>query len=226
MRLTVFNGSPRGKKGNTEILLAQFTQGFASIPDNSHTLYHLNRVKEHPAYAQAFSEAEAVLIGFPLYTDAMPGLVMAFIESLEPYCGRVGNPSLGFLVQSGFPEATHSRHVEKYLEKLVLRLGSPYIGTIIKGGCEGIRLATEKSNQKLFAALYEIGRDFGTHGQFDTAQVAQLATPERFPGWITPLLGLLFKMGITNGYWNQQLKNNEVYAQRFARPYTEEVVRS
>jgi len=53
----------------------------------------------------------------------MPGIVKVFIESLEPLCSREGNPDVGFIVQSGFPEAIHSRYVEKYLEKPSLRLG-------------------------------------------------------------------------------------------------------
>ena len=88
---------------------------------------------------QAFAGAECVLLGFPLYTDAMPGMVKHFIEALEPLAGRKDNPSLGFLVQSGFPEGLHSRYVERYLEKLAERLGCPYLGTIVKGNGEGVR---------------------------------------------------------------------------------------
>jgi len=50
------------------------------------------------------------------------------------------NPSLGFLVQSGFPEGLHSRYVERYLESWQKRLGCPYLGTIVKGQREGVRL--------------------------------------------------------------------------------------
>ncbi len=222
MRLTVFNGSPRGKRGNTEILLAQFIQGFESVPGagNSHELFHLNRVKAHHAYAQAFAEAEAVLLGFPLYTDAMPGIVKAFIEELAPYCGRAGNPPLGFLVQSGFPEAAHSRPVEVYLEKLARRLACPYLGTIVKGGCEGVRMMPDRMNRKLFAALNEIGREFGASGRFDPALLQKLARPERYPRWAIPLMSLLLKAGLGNIYWDQQLKENGAYGQRFARPYS------
>jgi len=37
-----------------------------------------------------------------------------------------GNPPLGFIVQSDFPEGLHWRYVERYLEKLAARSGSPY----------------------------------------------------------------------------------------------------
>ena len=83
----------------------------------------MNRVKGTDKFLKLFQEAEQVLLAFPLYTDCMPGIVKVFIESLEPLCSREGNPDVGFIVQSGFPEAIHSRYVEKYLEKPSLRLG-------------------------------------------------------------------------------------------------------
>ncbi len=90
----------------------------------------------------------------------MPGIVKAFIESLAPFKDRPDNPPLGFLVQSGFPEAAHSRFVERYLQKLAQRLGSPYLGTIVKGGAEGTRIMPENMTHDLFAALEQLGRGF------------------------------------------------------------------
>jgi multimeric flavodoxin WrbA len=74
-RLTVLNGSPRGKTGNTQILLERFIQGFEANAGRTHQMLHLIRVREVERLRQAFAEAECVLLGFPLYTDAMPGLV-------------------------------------------------------------------------------------------------------------------------------------------------------
>jgi hypothetical protein len=222
MRLTIFNGSPRGKGSNTKILLEQFIKGYESIPGNNHEVFYLNRVKQVDSFAQAFGEAEVVLLAFPLYTDAMPGLVMAFIEALEPYCGREGNPAIGFMVQSGFPESTHSRHVEKYLEKLARRLGCRYLGTIVKGGCEGVRMMPEKMNRKLFEGLQEIGRDFGATGEpFDPGRLRKLAKPEQYPRWSVPLFKLFTKTKMASFYWDSQLKENGVYEERFAQPYVE-----
>jgi len=95
-------------------------------------MHHLIRVKSTDEFVQAFAEAECAWLGFPLYTDAMPGIVKHFIDALEPLAGRKNNPPLGFLVQSGFPEGLHSRYVERYLEKLAARLGSPTWGRLSK----------------------------------------------------------------------------------------------
>ena len=57
MQLTVFNGSPRGRKGNSKIVLDHFLNGFESIPKNSYELYYLNRLKDTKILVQAFAEA-------------------------------------------------------------------------------------------------------------------------------------------------------------------------
>jgi multimeric flavodoxin WrbA len=219
-RLTVLNGSPRGKAGNTQILLEQFLHGFQAGDGRSHEMHHLNRVGDAERFRQAFGEAEHVLLGFPLYTDAMPGIVKAFIETLEPFCGRVDNPSIGFLVQSGFPEAAHSRYVERYLEKLSVRLGCPYVGTIVKGGGEGVRLMPPERNHRLFETLQQLGATYGQTGQFDPTLLERLARPERFPRITVPLFKLLLETKVGNTYWDNQLKENDAYEQRFVRPYT------
>lgn len=218
-RLTVFNGSPRSKTGNTQILLEQFLQGFQAGDGRSHEMHHLNRVNDARHYQRAFAEADYVLLGFPLYADAMPGIVKAFIETLEPLCGRENNPCIGFLVQSGFPEAAHSRYVERYLEKLAQRLGCPYAGTIVKGGGEGVRLMPPEKNRALFETLHQLGEIYGHTGQLDPTLLKKLAKPERFPKVMAPVFRVLLKTKIAAMYWDNQLKENGAYERRFARPY-------
>ena len=134
MKLTVFNGSPRGKNSNSRILLEHFLKGFMTTKGNTYELADLARVKESADCLKLFQEAEQVLLAFPLYTDAMPAIVKTFIESLEPLCDRTGNPDIGFIVQGGLPEVSHSRYVERYLKKLSLSLGCRYKCTETRGG--------------------------------------------------------------------------------------------
>ena len=70
-------------------------------------MHHLVRMKQTSELVEAFARPNAPVIGFPLYTDAMPAVVKYFIEALEPLVGRRDNPPIGFLVQSGFPEGLH-----------------------------------------------------------------------------------------------------------------------
>lgn len=219
MRLTVFNGSPRGGSGNTSLLVEQFLRGFESVPGNRAEVQLLATTRELPNQVRAFLEAEAVLLAFPLYVDAMPAVVKAFIEGLEPFCGRKGNPPLLFFVTSGFPEASHSRPVERYLEKLARRLGCEYRGTIIKPGAEGVRLMPEGAKRKLFDRLRELGRIYGTEARLDQAIVKKMASPERLGPLQTAFFSLVGLLGLTNRHWNEMLRKNGAYEKRYDQPY-------
>jgi len=218
-RLTVFNGSPRGGKGNTPLLLDQFLTGFTSLPGKSYEVFHLNHLKQAENFAEAYARAECVMLGFPLYTDAMPGIVKAFIEQIEPFRARNINPPVGFFIQSGFPESAHSRHVEHYLEKLAARLDSPYLGTIVKGGCEGIQSMPASMTRKLFEAFYRIGKVFGETGRLDPVLLYDLAKPEQYSPLLAPFFKLFVRLPVASFYWDGQLKQNGAYEGRFAHPY-------
>jgi hypothetical protein len=239
MRLTVFNGSPRGVHSNTGVLLNAFVEGFASKGDNAYRLELLIRRNRSTELARLFGEAEHVLLAFPLYFDAMPAIVKDFIESLESFCGRPDNPTIGFIVQSGFPESIQSKYIERYLERLASRLGCPYKGTVIKGGVEGIRVAALQESwigraivefgkatdlggvghlfdvEKLRRAFFDLGRIYGETGEFDKNLVAKLAHPQKvsvFGFWVV-------QISLRSLYWDHMLKANKAYQRRSDRPY-------
>jgi len=216
-RLTIFNGSPRGRRGNTPLMLEQFASGFKGQTE----MFHLVRLKETEQMVEVFATAECALIGFPLYTDAMPGVVKHFIEALEPLVGRGGNPPLAFLVQSGFPEGLHSRYVERYLEKLAARLGSPYLGAIVKGGGEGTRVMPPQMTSGLFTNLEALGNGLAVNGRLDSRLLKAVAKPERFPVILGPAFQFYLRLPIAHSYFDGMLKQNGVYEQRFARPFSE-----
>ncbi len=215
--LTLFNGSPRGKRGNTPIMLGEFANGFGGPTE----VHHLVQVKQTGRFVQAFAEAECAWVGFPLYTDAMPGVVKHFFEALEPLAGRKNNPPVGFLVQSGFPEGLHSRYVERYLEKLAARLGSPYLGTIVKGGGEGVRVMPPEMTRGLFENLQVLGAGFAREGRLDSEVLARIASPERYPAYLGPVFKVFLRLPIAHSYFDGMLKKNGAYEQRFARPFVE-----
>ncbi|MDO9546918.1 MAG: NAD(P)H-dependent oxidoreductase [Pelolinea sp.] len=221
--MTIFNGSPRGRSGNTPILLQKIMDGFISVEGNTAEMNHLFQTKKRSEFAHAFENAQCVLIGFPLYTDGMPGIVKEFIEGLEPFVKRKNNPPMAFLVQSGFPEGLHSRYVEQYLISLTDRLNSPYLGTLVRGGCEGVRLQPENFNRKMFGALNALGNQLGMQGGFEKESIGALCSLERYPKALIPLISLLEKTPMLQMYWSSQLKKNNVFNDRFARPYEETI---
>jgi len=218
-RLTLFNGSPRGQRGNTPIFLGEFAKGFGGLTET----YHLIRAKQTDEHVRAFTEAECVWLGFPLYTDSMPGVVKHFIDALEPLAGplmgRENNPPIGFLIQSGFPEGLHSRYVERYLEKLAARLGSPYLGTIVKGNGEGVRLSPPEANRLLFENLQSLGAGLAREGTLDPVTLSHIAIPERFPAFLNPLFQIITRLPFSHAYFDNMLKQNGAYDRRFDRPF-------
>jgi multimeric flavodoxin WrbA len=214
-RLTLFNGSPRGRRGNTPIFLNEFAKGFGGEAE----MYHLIQVKQTEQFVQAFSEAECAWLGFPLYTDAMPGSVKHFIEALEPLTRRKQNPPLGFVVQSGFPEGLHSRYIERYLEKLAARLGSPYLGTIVKGNGEGVRVMPPEATHSLYEGLQALGAGFARQGRLDPVILTRLARPERFPLYLEPVFEIFLRLPVAHSYFDGMLKKNGAFEKRFSRPF-------
>jgi len=221
MRLTVFNGSPRGKRSNSSLIIDWFLDGFVSEGNNSSDIIYLNRFKETEKNVEAFRNAGHALLVFPLYTDAMPGIVKHFIEALEPECGRGGNPSLGFIIQSGFPEPIHSSYVARYMEKCARRLGCRHSGTAIRGGVEGIRVQPPWMTKKLRQYFHELGRDYAGTGRFDERIIRKLAPRERLSAGRKLVFRFMNLTGISNMYWNMMLKKYNAYDRRFAHPFKE-----
>lgn len=216
MRLTIINGSPRGETSNTGTLFSHFIRGFEEVEGNStEVLYIINNRKNMNVLVNAFRSAEAVILGFPLYVDAMPGSVKEFIEALEPLAGKENNPSLGFLIQNGFPETCHNRFAARYMEKFAKRMGCRCFGSILKGGCEGLAIQPAFLTEKYFAYLYKIGKAFGERGVFDETLLGKLAHPEHLTSeniaQVVPF--------VNKALWDAQLEQNGALERSFDRPY-------
>jgi NAD(P)H-dependent FMN reductase len=221
--LLLLDGSPRGQRSNSMKMLARVAEGWEQSGESTPEVLHLVRKADFNRAVEAFAATDTVLLGFPLYTDSMPALVKAYIEALAPRvevaaAGGV-NPTLAFLVQSGFPEALHSRPVERYLKKLAHRLGACYAGTIVRGGGESLQAMPDQANKKLWARLRVLGEQLARDGRFGEAELKAVAGIEHFSPIAMALLSLAVKLPITQFYWNSQLKKNGAWHRRFAAPY-------
>jgi hypothetical protein len=221
--LLLLNGSPRGERSNSMKMLVRVAEGWQQGGGQSPEVLHLAQHACFDRAVAAFAQADVVLLGMPLYTDAMPAIVMAYIEALAPRLAAAqaggANPSLAFLVQSGFPEALHSRPLERYFEKLARRLNSPYAGTIVRGGGESLQMIPEEANKKLWARLRTLGMQLARDDRFSPAELKAVAGTERFSAFSAVLLSVAAKLPIVQFYWNSQLKKNGTWERRFAAPY-------
>lgn len=215
MQYLLFNGSPRGKTGNSEIILTNLIEGLSVSPDVSTEVIQLNRPSSREEAAQKIASADCAILVFPLYTDAMPGIVMDFIEKLEPYKSSLHELNLGFIVHSGFPEGKQSRAVEKYLVRLTTLLGAKYTGTVVAAGSMGI-------SAKRLKIIRELGRRLPGTMVFDTDLISRASQFEELSRAMIPIMTILCKAGLLNSYWDKDLKKNGVFADRFAKPYAKQ----
>jgi len=219
MKLTIFNGSPRGENSNTSIIIKWLEEGILSREGCSLEIFRLNRTEEHDNYAARFGASDGIILVFPLYTDAMPGIVMAFIEKLSPWIGRMKGKRLGFIIHSGFPEPAHSRYIQRYLEWLCSKFQAEYAGTCVMGGSEGLRYMNEGSMDNKRLLFNRLGHDFISRGRFSPDTLKRIAGKEKLP----VAMRFWFRLtGFSNAYWDLLLKKNHAYDTRFARPYSVE----
>ncbi|MCB9648089.1 MAG: NAD(P)H-dependent oxidoreductase [Deltaproteobacteria bacterium] len=218
MRLTVFNGSPRTRRGNTALLLGDLLGGFVQTGPHTVEVHYLNSDRRRRAAAEAFGRSEAVLLAFPLYMHAMPGIVMTWLELLEPL-----DPSrqvrMGCIVQGGLPEARQSSAVAAFLGRLPGRLGCVPAGTVVRGGVEAMRFAPAFMFRRLRRHFTTLGRQLGTAGRFDDATIAAVAGHETMPAWRRGLFRILEVAGLSDRYWVTTLRENHALEHCFDRPY-------
>ena len=238
MSLLLINGSPGGKKGNSRFLLDALRQGVTATSKWETALVDMPGENQVKSTADAARDATRIVIAFPLYVDAMPGTVKSLFEALPP-CEPPKERHLGFIVQSGFPESMQSFPLERYLEKLARRLGYRYLGTVIRGGVEVIRMPPpgagpvaklvckvgELTNiggighllneDRLQKAFVHLGRSLGESGAFDEKRVKELRALERvnrFSFWLYKTIG-------ERCYWDLLLKRNGARHLKDARPF-------
>jgi multimeric flavodoxin WrbA len=215
----IYNGSPRGNHSNSKLIIEKIILGMKAQGVEHIEVRNLINIKEHRMWAENFSSAENNLFVFPLYVHAMPGSVMKFFEQLKPMNNK--EVHMAFLVQSGFPETSQSYYLRPYLELITKRLGVSFDGTIIKGGVEGIQMKPEKANKKLFHQMELIGATYASKGVMDLNLKKEYEKSEYMSKGAQLIYSIISLTGLTNFYWDFNLKKNKAYEKRFARPYTE-----
>lgn len=220
MKLAIINGSPRYKKSNSTLLINQFLSGYHKIIPEEIPIHYLANQQLRNEAVDAFFESNEIILIFPLYTDCMPGIVKEFIERIaQMNKSDIGGKKIGFIVQSGFPEAIHSVAVEHYLEKLTKRLQCEYLGTVIKGGVEGIQFMPPFMTRKLYLQFEKLGEYFAKNSAFSPQIMDKLRKPYKMSPIQRALFSMMAKTGLTNFYWNSNLKKNGAFEKRFDKPY-------
>lgn len=178
MHLAIINASPRVEaKSNTARIIRTFLKGFEK-DGNTAEVWHLSDRKQWENAKEAYEKNSNILFAIPLYVENIPGIMLEFLETLQPK--KEAGTKMSFILQSGFAEASQLRCGEAYLEILPSYFNCEYNGTLIKGDNFAPAWLPEKQANKMVAHYEKMGLSFAEKGTFDKEEVNKFAAPEYF----------------------------------------------
>lgn len=178
MHLAIINASPRVEaKSNTARIIRTFLKGFEK-DGNTAEVWHLSDKKQWENAKEAYEKNSNILFAIPLYVENIPGIMLEFLETLQPK--KEAGTKMSFILQSGFAEASQLRCGEAYLEILPSYFNCEYNGTLIKGNNFAPAWLPEKQANKMVAIYEKMGLSFAQKGTFDKEEVNKFAAPEYF----------------------------------------------
>ena len=85
MKLAIVSGSPKNRRGHTGTLTREFAAGVSKNPFTRIREYPVGDLTNTIAVRELLTQADYILVAFPLYNNAMPSGVMRFFEVLVPW---------------------------------------------------------------------------------------------------------------------------------------------
>ena len=73
--------------------------------------------------------------------------------------------------------------------------------------------------RSLFTNLQAVGAGLVASGRLDPVLLKAIAKPERFPVILAPAFRIFLRLPLARFYFDNMLKQNNAYEQRFARPF-------
>lgn len=213
MSTLILNGSPKGNTTNcnSRIFAEEFVRNMKN-PCEIKCIANAD-TKELAQYAQSF---DTIIIILPLYIHAMPGIVMKFIEALEPV--SMNDRYIGFIIQAGFMETAQERFVEAYFANLAVQLNYNYLGTISKGEAAAVYMYP-KMFKKVLGLLNDLGKAYEETHAFDQDIAKKLGKPYELSKSMLFILKLVMKVGLGNVGWHKELKKNNALEKRLDKPF-------
>ena len=215
MRLTIYNGSPRGKASNSEVISKL-------IEDNLHsdivvTKHYIKDVRKHSEIIKYTSDAYFAV--FPLYADITPYAVKAFFERMEESKETYKDKPIWFFIHSGFPEAKHSRLLERYLKYFCKLIGANCMGVCIMGSSEVLRGLTNESKRmiKINKNIKGLANNISNSKTFNSKSIEYFKGMEMLPKPVVYIMKLF--PNIFNKGFDIMIKRNGAYDKRYDKPY-------
>jgi multimeric flavodoxin WrbA len=213
MKIALINASPKANQSNTGILLNMLARHLSTA--NGIHRYRLGRRSFSAEKLREIATNDAIILGFPLYVDALPARLVAMLVSLEK-CLRTTYRSDIFIyavINNGFYEGQQAelafRIVQNWCERANVRFG----GGIGQGGGEVFGVVSQTPLRAVFfgktnRALAALARNV----QERTSAGIRYLTPA-FPRFLFGFFAKYF-------FWHPRARKNNVREQALLKRAT------
>ena len=106
MKIGIINGSPRGKKSNSEILIKYLC---SLLKEHQINKYYLFSSKIHSEIKSEIHNADALIFAFPLYIDSIPSSLLDILLKFEEEKIINSKTKIYCIVNNGFFEGKQNQ---------------------------------------------------------------------------------------------------------------------
>ena len=106
MKIGIINGSPRGKKSNSEILIKYLC---SLLEEHQINKYYLFSSKIHSEIKSEIHNADALIFAFPLYIDSIPSSLLDILLKFEEEKIINSKTKIYCIVNNGFFEGKQNQ---------------------------------------------------------------------------------------------------------------------
>lgn len=187
MHYTIFSCSPNNNKRSNSACIAEWLKTTLESKKNTSIdektvhadIFYLNKKSEWNTCATAFYESENSIFVLPLYVEGVPGLMLEFLDCLDPE--RKTKGIISFVLQGGFEEASQLRTAENFLKKLPSYFHCQYGGTLLRGGMFGMAtMRGDKFKSYIETQYKEAFLSYQKKGMFDKDTMKSFAGKEYY----------------------------------------------
>jgi multimeric flavodoxin WrbA len=160
MKISLINASPKSGASNTGLLLAALARHIAA----GHVLHRhdLGRKTFSAETLREIAVDDVIVLGFPLYVDALPSNLLAMLIALEDRLKAEGDSNSGKMVyaiiNNGFYEGQQTCIAFEIVQNWCERAGVKFGGGIGQGGGEVIGMMAKR---KIPWRVWPFGRTEG-----------------------------------------------------------------
>lgn len=181
--IVLISASPKVNEKSVSELFIRMAEGHIDADNVHKTVIDVRQSiarRNTPEDFETISQADAMIIAFPLYVFCLPGILMRFLEDYYKFYSEngkaKGNAKVYAIVNCGFPEPEINREAVRVIRRFCRHINADFrFGVLVGGG--GMILGTKdapfmkKTLNKLDEAFSAIAKDIQNNEYGDTDDI-------------------------------------------------------